>query len=229
MKNNLLVLTNDKELRITSVELVDIINEFRKLESENTGRKYNELRHDNFKTKINREIGVLESLGLKAHLNFKESSYVNSQNKNQPCYSLNRDGMLQILNSESALVRYKTIEYINNLEEENNKLKERQQLISANKEIRELKGTLEDFKKITEEAKEMYKPSHKRKLQYDKLIKSVTSDKEEYDIVKEWIFATLEIDKWEDTSIEQNKKILEIINTVSRMLNIKKFEQMSLL
>ena len=75
----------------------------------------------------------------------------------------------------------------------------------------------------------MYKPSHKRKLQYDRLIKSVTSDKEEYDIVKEWIFATLEIEKWEDTSIEQNRKILEIINTVSRMLNIKKFEQLSLL
>ncbi len=75
----------------------------------------------------------------------------------------------------------------------------------------------------------MYKPSHKRKLQYDRLIKSVTSNKEEYDIVKEWIFATLEIEKWEDTSIDQNKKILEIINTVSRMLNIKKFEQLSLL
>ena len=102
------------------------------------------------------------------------------------------------------------------------------ELLSANEEIKELKETLADFKRATEEAKEMYKPSHKRKLQYDKLIKGVTSDKEEYDIVKEWIFAALEIEKWEDTSIEQNKRILEIISTVSRMLNIKKFEQLSL-
>ncbi|WP_242974167.1 hypothetical protein [Clostridium cagae] len=133
-----------------------------------------------------------------------------------------------MLNSESVLVRYKTIEYINELEDENIKLKEGQLLISAKEEIKELKSTLEDFKRATEEAKEMYKPSHKRKLQYDRLIKSVTSDKEEYGMVKEWIFAVLEIDKWEDTSIEQNKKILEIISTVSRMLNIKKFEQLSL-
>ncbi|MGN2371854.1 antA/AntB antirepressor family protein [Clostridium cagae] len=108
------------------------------------------------------------------------------------------------------------------------KLRESFQLISAQEEIKGLKSTLEDFKRATEEAKEMYKPSHKRKLQYDRLIKSVTSDKEEYGMVKEWIFAVLEIDKWEDTSIEQNKKILEIISTVSRMLNIKKFEQLSL-
>lgn len=137
--------------------------------------------------------------------------------------------MLQILNSESTLVRFRTIEYINKLEEENKRLREGQELISAHKEIKELKDSLSDFRKLTEEAKQMYKPSHKRKLQYDRLIKSVTSTKEEYDIVKEWIYAILRIDKWEDTSIEQHDKILEIISTTSRMLNIKRFEQLSLI
>ena len=228
MENRLMTLTNDKELRITSVELVDIINDFRKLESETTGRKYFELRHDNLKAKIEKEISILESVGINA-LNFKVVEYTDKKGETRPCYSLNRDGMLQMLNSESTLVRYKTIEYINDLEEENRKLKEGQELISAHKEIAALKNTLSDFRRLTEEAKEMYKPSHKRKLQYDRLIKSVTSDKEEYEIVKEWIFATLGIEKWEDTSIEQNKKIIEIIHTVSRMLNIKKFEQLSLI
>lgn len=229
MENKLITLTNDKELRITSVELVDIINDFRRLESETTDKEYIKLKHKSFKAKIEKELEILESVGLKAEQNILPSEYKDSSGKRNPCYSLNRDGMLQMLNSESALVRYKTIEYINDLEEENRKLKEGQELISAHKEIKELKNTLSDFRRLTEEAKEMYKPSHKRKLQYDRLIKSVTSDKEEYDIVKEWIFATLEIEKWEDTSIEQNRKILEIINTVSRMLNIKKFEQLSLL
>lgn len=228
MENKLMTLTNDKELRITSVELVDIINDFRRLESDKIGKEYKELRHDNLKAKIEKEISILESVGINA-LNFKVVDYTDKKGETRPCYSLNRDGMLQMLNSESTLVRYKTIEYINDLEEENRKLKEGQELISAHKEIKELKNALSDFRRLTEEAKEMYKPSHKRKLQYDRLIKSVTSDKEEYDIVKEWIFATLEIEKWEDTSIEQNKKILEIISTVSRMLNIKKFEQLSLL
>ncbi len=228
MENKLLNLTSDKELRITSVELVHIINDFRILESKSTGKEYVSIQHNTFMRKIRNEIETLDLLGLEGQKNFVQSSYINSQNKEQPCYSLNKDGMLQMLNSESVLVRYKTIEYINELEDENMKLKEGQLLISAKEEIKELKSTLDDFKKATEEAKQMYKPSHKRKLQYDKLIKSVTSDKEEYDMVKEWIFAVLEIEKWEDTSIEQNKKILEIISTVSRMLNIKKFEQLSL-
>lgn len=67
--------------------------------------------------KIRKEIETLKSLGLKGEQNFLPSSYINSQNKNQPCYELNRDGMLEMLNSESAFVRYKTIEYINKLEE----------------------------------------------------------------------------------------------------------------
>ncbi len=229
MENKLMTLTNDKELRITSVELVDIINDFRKLESESTKRVYVELQHSDFMKKIRKELDVLKTLGVDNGGNISLVEYRDSKGEIRPCYSLNRDGMLQMLNSESALVRYKTIEYINGLEEENRKLKEGQELISAHKEIKELKNTLSDFRRLTEEAKEMYKPSHKRKLQYDRLIKSVTSDKEEYDIVKEWIFATLEIEKWEDTSIEQNKKIIEIIHTVSRMLNIKKFEQLSLI
>lgn len=228
MENKLLNLTNDKELKITSVDLVDIINQFRELESNKTDKKYVELKHNDLLSKIRKEIEVLDSLGLIGERNISQSLYIDSQNKKQPSYLLNRDGMLRMLNSESALVRYKNIEYINKLED---KLK----FVSAQKEINDLedkllesKKVISDFEKITEEARQMYKPSHKRKLQYDRLIKSVTSDKEEYDTVKEWIFAVLEIEKWEDCSIDQNKKILEIISTVSRMLNIKKFEQLSM-
>lgn len=123
----------------------------------------------------------------------------------------------------------KSHEYRNYFIKCEKKLKENIQLISAKEEIKELKSTIEDFKKITEEAKQLYKPSHKRKLQYDRLIKSVTSDREEYGMVKEWIFAILGAEKWEDISINDNKKVLEIINTVSRMINIKRFEQLSLL
>ena len=59
---------------------------------------------------------------IKGEQNILPSSYINSQNKEQPCFKLTRDGMLQMLNSESALVRYKTIEYINYLEEKNKRL-----------------------------------------------------------------------------------------------------------
>lgn len=226
MENELINITNDKKLRITSVELVDIINDFRKLECGTIGKEYKELRHDNFLTKVEKEVEVLNSLGLNAALNFKESKYLDKNKQSRPCYQLNRDGMLQMLNSESTLVRYKTIEYINKLEEENEILKLNQQFIQENKELKE---TLADFKRATEEAKQQYKPSHKRKLDYNKMIKTLTNNEEEVQVVKDWVFGLLNIEKWEDTCVDDSKKIIETITTVARLLTIKKFEQLSFL
>ncbi|MCR3760370.1 phage regulatory protein/antirepressor Ant [Clostridium felsineum] len=67
--------------------------------------------------KIRRELETLKSLGLHSALNFKVAKYLDEQGKSRECFELTRDGMLQMLNSESAYVRYKTIEYINKLEE----------------------------------------------------------------------------------------------------------------
>ena len=105
---------------ITSVDLVEIINYFRAFERESglTGRLQNPLQHKDLLTKIRKEIEVLKNAGLIGQGEFTLSSYINSQNKEQPCYLLNRDGMLMVLNGESTLVRYKTVEYINKLEEQ---------------------------------------------------------------------------------------------------------------
>ena len=89
--NNLSILDN-KHLTITSVELVEIINQFRILEDNKS-----ELRHDNFMQKIREELSVLESLGIRGEQNFKQSSYINSQNKQQPCFELNRDDVKHII------------------------------------------------------------------------------------------------------------------------------------
>ena len=112
-----LVLSNG-EMRITSVDTVDIINTFRKIESENGGKEYKELAHYDFYKKITKELEVLKSVGLDGNGNISVAEYKDKQGKTRPCYSLNRDGMLMMLNSESVIVRYKTIEYINKLEEE---------------------------------------------------------------------------------------------------------------
>ncbi|NEZ94241.1 hypothetical protein EXM69_20465 [Clostridium botulinum] len=107
---NKLSVLNKKELTITSVELVDIINEFRKLEGNRA-----ELQHKSFIAKIKNELETLKNLKI-SQQNIFPSNYIDSRGKQQPCYELTRDGMLQMLNSESALVRYKTVEYINKLE-----------------------------------------------------------------------------------------------------------------
>lgn len=138
MEKELLKLES-KELRITSVELVDIINQFREEEfnilkekalnnelSEklkkklNKKDKYTKLRHDSFIAKIKKELETLEALGLSAQQNILLGSYTDKNDQQRPCYNLNRDGMLQMLNSESAIVRAKTIDYINKLEKQLN-------------------------------------------------------------------------------------------------------------
>ena len=160
----------NKEIRITSVELVEVINEFRKLESDTTGKKYTELLHKDFMKKIRTELETLKTLGLGGERNISPSSYINSQNKEQPCYSLNRDGMLEMLNSESALVRYKTIEYINKLEEENKTLKDEK----ANLLLSIYNGGQEGIaaaKKLTElEVEEATKPLLPKAEFYDKVL-----------------------------------------------------------
>lgn len=107
-----LVGADSNEVRISSVELVEMINTFRAEEGNET-----EKRHDVLLRDIRSEIDVLEKAGIAAH-NFVESVYLDKQNQERPCYSLNKAGVLQILNKESAVVRYKTVQYIEKLEKE---------------------------------------------------------------------------------------------------------------
>lgn len=215
MENNLLILEN-KELTIKSVELVDIINQFREIEGNRAA-----LRHDNFKAKIEKEIEVLKSFGVFNALNFKVVKYEDAKGELRDCYELNRDGMLQMLSSESTIVRYKTIEYINKLETQ---LNNNQMLLTAQR-IQELQ---EDFKKSIEEAKQQFKLSHKRKLDYNRLIKSLCLDREDEDDIKGFVFTLLKIEKWEDACVDDHDKIVETIKVAARLFSLRKFEQVTL-
>ena len=122
---------------ILSTNLVTIINEFRKVESEaNEEKRFIELKHKDFIKKIRKEDETLKTLGLNGGRNFSPTSYKDIQGKTQPCYELNRDGMIIMLNSESAIVRYYTMEYIKKLEE---KLKQ------VTKEVKHYEKKLYDY------------------------------------------------------------------------------------
>ena len=115
--NNLLNITLGENNSIKSIDLVDIINEFRTIEGKH------KLAHYDFMKKIRKEVETLKSLGLDNAGNFSLVKYIDTKGEERPCFELTRDGMLQMLNSESTLVRYKTIEYVNKLEEQNKQLK----------------------------------------------------------------------------------------------------------
>ena len=122
---------------ILSTNLVTIINEFRKVESEtNEEKRFIELKHKDFTKTIRKEDETLKTLGLDGGWNFSPTSYKDIQGKIQPCYELNRDGMIIMLNSESTIVRYYTMEYIKRLEE---KLKQ------VTKEVKHYEKKLYDY------------------------------------------------------------------------------------
>ena len=103
---------------ILSTNLVTIINEFRKVESEaNEEKRFIELKHRDFMKKIRKEDETLKTLGLNNERNFSLVEYIDKKGEKRPCYELNRDGMIIMLNSESTIVRYYTMEYIKKLEE----------------------------------------------------------------------------------------------------------------
>lgn len=127
---------------IKSNELVNIINTFRKEEGKT------ELQHNDFMKKIRKEIETLETLGLRGEGNFSLAKYSDKQGKERDCFELTHDGMLEMLNSESAYCRYKTIEYINNLQQQVQKqpkpLTPIQQLQLQSQAILEVNGKIDN-------------------------------------------------------------------------------------
>ena len=139
---------------MTSLEIVNLINKFREEEGNTTKKE-----HKDFMKSIRNEIETLKGVGIKAEGNFSLGSYIDKNNQERPCYKMNKSGIMQMLNKESALVRYKTQQYIEILE---NKLKqdpyqhlstEMKALImhdkkiqAVQKEVIEVKDNLNEFK-----------------------------------------------------------------------------------
>ena len=95
---------------VTSFELLEQINIFRKQEGNDTELSHNTLLRN-----------IREEIGLKFIV---QSSYINSQNKKQPMYVLTLKQALRISTKESRFVRGKVFEYIDKLESAIIKLQE---------------------------------------------------------------------------------------------------------
>ena len=136
-----LALTNEI-VSLTSLEVVDLINKFREEEGNEITKE-----HKTFMRDIRKEIENLKKSGIEAENNFVPGSYVDKQNQERPCYKMNKSGIMQMLNKESALVRYKTQEYIESLE---NKLKEPKTLSAMELLKLQYKALEEQEKRIEE-------------------------------------------------------------------------------
>ncbi len=137
--SEIMKMTNEEVVTMTSLEVVELINNFRKEEGNQV-----ELLHKSFLASIDTELESLEKCKI-SQQNILPSTYINSRGKEYRCFKMNKAGIMQMLNKESALVRYKTQQYIESLE---NKLKENKPsciedvLISSLQEMKAIKQQL---------------------------------------------------------------------------------------
>lgn len=146
------VMEGNHEATMTSLDVVELINQFRFEEGNETVKRHDVLLRD-----IRNELKILEQVGITNDHNFVEVYYTDAKGEKRPCYQMNKAGIMQMLNKESALVRYKTQQYIEALE---NKLKEPVKPLGAmdllrlqfkaieeqDHKIEEVKNEFEDFK-----------------------------------------------------------------------------------
>ena len=62
-------------------------------------------------------------------------------------------------------------------------------------------------------------------IHYNNMIKQFVCNKEEFEAVKTFVFATLGIDKWEKVTIENGPKIIELISTSIMLIDNRKKQQ----
>lgn len=192
--NNLEVL--NEVVTMTSLEVVSLINRFRKEEG-NTTKK----RHDNLIRDIDKEIEALKKVEIEPFLNFEESYYEKEDKRKYRYYKMNKQGIMQILNRESAVVRYKTQEYIKTLETNLQKMQLQQALLEKDNQIKRLESL------IGLRAKD--------KFQYGKIIKNhlgITKANKDYENIKQMFFYEVNVTKWED--IGYNREYVSLLNEI---------------
>ena len=138
-------MTNEEVVTMTSLEVVELINNFRKEEGNQV-----ELLHKSFLASIDTELESLKKCKI-SQQNILPSTYINSRGKEYRCYKMNKAGIMQMLNKESALVRYKTQQYIEALE---NKLKQPTKPLSAMELLKLQYQVIEEQDQKIEEVRE---------------------------------------------------------------------------
>ncbi len=101
----------NNEQKFTSLYLVELINIYREEESK-TGGIYKELLHKNLLVKIESEFEEEIS-----ELKIQPTSYIDKSNRQSKCYELTFEQSLQILMSESKIVRKGVIEVLKKQQE----------------------------------------------------------------------------------------------------------------
>ena len=180
---NKLVVSNE-EIRMTSKELCELINVFRKEEGNET-----EKRHDVLMRDIRIELETLANAGIDDAHNFVLVNYTDAKGEKRPCYLLDESGVMQMLNKESAVVRYKTQQHIKALKEqlmvktiEYDSKYGKYRLRKTFNESKDLRATYEEYSALSKIERDAHRINNKDRIRNCKAILDVISTRIASDI-----------------------------------------------
>ena len=166
---------------------------------------------------------------------FNKTSYKDTSGKENKNYQVTKKGCEliahKITGEKGVIFTLKYIEKFHAMEEQLQKTAIELQVLKVKElenQVKKLEEVNKELEKSTQEAKTMMKLSHKNKLDFNRMIKSVVANKEEEKTLKAWVLAVNNAAQWQDIPVCKYQKVAQDILNIAPLVSTKTFEQLKL-
>ena len=166
---------------------------------------------------------------------FVQSTYKDAKGEERKNYQITKKGCEliahKITGEKGVIFTLKYIEKFHAMEEQLQKTTIELQVLKVKElenQVKKLEEVNKDLEKSTQEAKSMMKLSHKNKLDFNRMIKSVVANKEEEKTLKAWVLAVNNVAQWQDIPVCKYQKVAQDILNIAPLVSTKTFEQLKL-
>ena len=163
---------------------------------------------------------------------FIESTYIDAQGKERKNCQITKIGCEliahKITGEKGILFTARYIEKFHAMEEQLQETTIALKVKELENQVKKLEEVNKELEKSTQEAKNMMKLSHKNKLDFNRMIKSVVANKEEEKTLKAWVLAVNNAAQWQDIPVCKYQKVAQDILNIAPLVSTKTFEQLKL-
>ena len=163
---------------------------------------------------------------------FIESTYIDAQGKERKNCQITKIGCEliahKITGEKGILFTARYIEKFHAMEEQLQETTIALKVKGLENQVKKLEEVNKELEKSTQEAKSMMKLSHKNKLDFNRMIKSVVANKEEEKTLKAWVLAVNNAAQWQDIPVCKYQKVAQDILNIAPLVSTKTFEQLKL-
>ena len=163
---------------------------------------------------------------------FIESTYIDAQGKERKNCQITKIGCEliahKITGEKGILFTARYVEKFHAMEEQLQEITIALKVKELENQVKKLEEVNKELKKSTQEAKNMMKLSHKNKLDFNRMIKSVVANKEEEKTLKAWVLAVNNAAQWQDIPVCKYQKVAQDILNIAPLVSTKTFEQLKL-